>query len=84
MDDILLTKEELEKQREAFDYEMTQVILNLKGTYAKFDRENSPIKDSQEFADEVLGRRLDFEPLSLVLITLLAAASKLFAELQAT
>jgi hypothetical protein len=64
MDDILLTKEELEKQRELFDYEMTQVILNLEGKYAKFDRNNSPIKDSKEFADEVLGRHLDFEPLS--------------------
>jgi hypothetical protein len=32
MDDILLTKEELEKQRELFEYEMTQVILIGAGT----------------------------------------------------
>ena len=64
MDDILLTQEELEKQRELFEYEMTQVILNLKGKYENFDRNHSPIKESQEFADEVLSRHLEFEPWS--------------------
>ena len=64
MDEILLTSEELKERSELFEYEMTQVILNLGGVFTNYDRNNSPIKNNQEFADEVLGRHLDFEPLS--------------------
>lgn len=55
MENIMLSSEEMEK-KELFEYEITQFILNLKGKYAKHDRSNSPIKDSQEFADAVIGR----------------------------
>ena len=64
MNEILLTQEELNERSELFEYEMTQVILNLKGKHAKYDRNNSPIKDSQKFAGEILCKHLDFEPLS--------------------
>ena len=63
MDDILLTPEEIEKQKELFQYEMTQVILNLKGKYAKYDQSTSPIKGSKELSDKVLGSQADFVPL---------------------
>jgi len=36
MNDILLTKKELEKQRELFEYEMTQAFLSLNGKYATY------------------------------------------------
>jgi hypothetical protein len=64
VDNILLTHEEIEKRNELFEYEMTQVILNLKGQYAKYDRNNSPVGENSAWADDVFGKRLDFAPLS--------------------
>ncbi len=46
MENTLSTREEIERRKELFEYEMTEVILKLKGKFAKFDREQSPLRDS--------------------------------------
>ena len=62
MDNILLTPEEMEKQQELFEYEMTQVILNLKGKFKKYDASNSPIKQNEEFINALQDKELLFSP----------------------
>jgi len=63
LENVLLTQEEIEKRNELFEYEMTQVILNLKGKYTSNDNVSSPIKDF-ELAEGDVDKRLDFIPLS--------------------
>jgi hypothetical protein len=67
MNDTPSTSEEIEKRKELFEYEMTQVLLNLKGKFAKFDRENSPLRDSG-LTESDLAVKYEFVPLPEVAV----------------
>jgi len=62
MENKILTQEEIEKRKELFGYEMTQVIINLKGKFVKYNASNSPIKNSG-LNEEAINKSLKFIPL---------------------
>lgn len=62
MENILLTDEEIKKRNELFAYEMTQVVLNLKGKYEN-KQVQSPIKEFESSGKD-FNKHLDYLPLN--------------------
>jgi hypothetical protein len=62
MEDVLLTNDEIEECKELFEYEMTQVILNLRDKYAADEKIPSPV-EHLDITEEDVNKHLDFAPL---------------------
>ncbi len=62
MEDILLTQKEIEKYNELFEYEMTEIILNLKGKFLNYNGRAVVLKDIK-LTEDSFSKDIQFVPL---------------------